>query len=301
MRLKGIFNRDGGTFKTTDMDAFHALAKTIFEDAGHQFDCEIVKGSEVKKAIEKTAETPDFDGMIVGGGDGTVSLAAGFLHGREKLLGVVPAGTMNLFARSLDISLDIEEALYELANGKTARVDMPTINGRPFIHQFSAGLHATMIKNREKIDYDSRLGKISASTRAWFDTMRELSELKVTYESERGKGEGEYALLGISNNRIHHNAVPFSDRPQGGKLGVYLVKASEFDNVVGVAFDYLTGHLEERDNTILFEVDRITIDFSDTNMDQSLDGDLMDVIDHAVIEQHPRALHVLVPQHSTLI
>ena len=301
MRLKGIFNRDGGTFKTTDMDAFHMLATDIFTDAGHEFDCDIVAGKEVKEAIEKIADGSGFDGMIVGGGDGTVSLAAGFLHGKEKLLGVVPAGTMNLFARSLGISLDIEEALQELANGKPARVDMPTINDRPFIHQFSVGMHATMIKNREKLDYDSRLGKISASTRAWFDTLRQVPDIRVKYQSDRGDGEGSFALLGISNNRIHHNAVPFSDRPQGGKLGVYLVKASDFDNVVGFAMDYLTGHLEDSENVTLFEVDRITLDFSATDMDQSLDGDLIEPIIHAVIEQHPRALHVIVPDGSNLV
>lgn len=300
MRLKGIFNRDGGTFKTTDMDAFHRLATDIFTDAGHEFDCDIVAGKDVKQAIAKTAEGSGFDGMIVGGGDGTVSLAAGFLHGKNKLLGVVPAGTMNLFARSLGISLDIEEALQELANGRPVRVDMPTINDRPFIHQFSVGLHATMIRNREKLDYDSRLGKISASTRAWFDTLRQVPNVRVKYQSDNGDGEGSFALLGISNNRIHNNPVPFSDRPQGGKLGVYLVKASYFENVVGFAMDYLTGHLEDSEHITLFEADRITLDFADSDMDQSLDGDLIDVIDHAVIEQHPGAVHVIVPDGSDL-
>lgn len=301
MRLKGIFNRDGGTFKTTDMDAFHKLATNIFTDAGHEFDCEIVKGSEVKRAIERIAEGFAFDGMIVGGGDGTVSLAAGALHGNEKLLGVVPAGTMNLFARSLGISLDIAYALEELANGKPASVDMPTINGRPFIHQFSAGLHATMIRNREKLDYGSRLGKISASTRAWFDSLKGLPELQLRYESERGAEEGRYALVGISNNRVHNNPVPFSDRPQGGKLGVYLARASAFDNVVSVALDYLAGRLEDCDNITMFETDRITLDFTDDSVDQSLDGDLVDeAIRHAVIEQHPRALQVIVPSGSGL-
>ncbi|WP_180897638.1 diacylglycerol/lipid kinase family protein [Martelella soudanensis] len=300
MRLKGIFNRDGGTFKTTDMDAFHKLATEIFTAAGHEFDCDIVEGKGVKQAIEKTAEGSGFDGMIVGGGDGTVSLAAGFLHGKDKLLGVVPAGTMNLFARSLGISFDIEEALEELANGRPVRVDMPTINDRPFIHQFSAGLHATMIRNREKLDYDSRLGKISASTRAWFDTLRTVPDVRVRYQSDHGDGEGSFALLGVSNNRIHNNAVPFSDRPQGGKLGVYLVKASDFDNMVGFAMDYLTGHLEDSENVTLFEAERITLDFASTDMDQSLDGDLIEVIGHAVIEQHPGALHVIVPADSDL-
>ncbi|AJY46402.1 diacylglycerol/lipid kinase family protein [Martelella endophytica] len=300
MHLKGIFNRDGGTFKTTDMDAFHEMATRIFTDAGHHFDCDIVSGNEVEDAIRSTADARSFDGMIVGGGDGTVSLATGVLYGHDKLLGVVPAGTMNLFARSIGLPLDIEDALSVLANGKPAKVDVATMNGRTFIHQFSAGLHATMIRNREGIEYSSRFGKISASTRAWIDSLMSVPEMHVRYESPERSGEGVFSLVGVSNNRIHSNALPFTDRPQGGVLAVYLVKAVELDTVAGLVMDFFAGHLENNENVIMFETDRIDIEFLEGTIDQSIDGDPLDEVRSVSLEQHPRAINVIVPADSEL-
>ncbi|PRX10442.1 UNVERIFIED_ORG: diacylglycerol kinase family enzyme [Martelella mediterranea] len=300
MRLKGIFNRDGGTFKTTDMDAFSGLASNIFRDAGHDFDCAVVRGSEIATTIRQTVDTAGFDGLIVGGGDGSISLAAGCMYGTDKLLGVVPAGTMNLFARSLGLPVDIGDALRALASGKPAHVDVPTMNGRPFIHQFSSGLHATMIRNREKLEYDSRLGKISASTRAWIDTLRAIPEISVSYECAEASGEGAFALVGVANNRIHGSPALFTDRPQGGKLVLYLLKAGEFDSVLGFALDYLGGQIENNENVRVIETEKLTLDFHTADIAQSFDGDPIDEVRHAVLEQHPRSLPVIVPADSRL-
>ena len=300
MRLKGIFNRDGGTFKTTDMDAFSDLAANIFRDAGHEFECAVVKGSEIADVIRKTVAAEGFDGMIVGGGDGSISLAAGAMYGTDKHLGVIPAGTMNLFARSLGLPVDIEEALKALASGKPAHVDVPTMNGRPFIHQFSAGLHATMIRNREQFDYGSRLGKISASTRAWIDTLRTIPEINLAYDCAEASGEGAFALVGVANNRIHGNATLFTDRPQGGKLALYLLKAQEFDSVLGFALDYLSGRIEDSENVMVVETEKLTLDFRSHGIAQSFDGDSIKEVRHAVLEQHPRSLSVIVPADSRL-
>lgn len=300
MRFKGIFNRDGGTFKTTDMTAFHDLATQVFTDAGHRFDCDIVSGRDIADAIGATADASDYDGMIVGGGDGTVSLATGSIYGKDKLLGVVPAGTMNLFARSLGLPLDIEGALTVLASGKPAKVDLATMNGRTFVHQFSAGLHASMISSRDRMDYSSRLGKISVSTRAWLDSLRAIPQLKLRYTSREKSGEGVFSMIGVSNNRIHGNALPFTDRPQGGVLAVYLVKALEIDTAIGFALDYISGSLEDSEQVILFETEAVELEFLDKDIDQAIDGDSLDPVRHVTLEQHPRAINVIVPADSAL-
>src|SRR5690348_16719265 len=49
--------------------------------------------------------TPDL--LIVGGGDGTLSLAARHLAHRDVALGVLPLGTTNNFARTLAIPLNV--------------------------------------------------------------------------------------------------------------------------------------------------------------------------------------------------
>ena len=44
MRFIGVFNRDGGTFRSRDMEAFCQSARDIFASAGHELDCRIVDG-----------------------------------------------------------------------------------------------------------------------------------------------------------------------------------------------------------------------------------------------------------------
>jgi YegS/Rv2252/BmrU family lipid kinase len=69
------------------------------------------------------------DLVVVGGGDGTVAEAVGHLAHRDIALGVLPLGTTNNFARSLELPLDLPGAVRTLAvgrpdAGKVADVDV---------------------------------------------------------------------------------------------------------------------------------------------------------------------------------
>ncbi len=79
--------------------------KTVFRKAGHDFDAVIFSGGEIVPAMERAARRDDIDGIVAGGGDGTISAAASIAWKNGVALGVVPAGTMNLFARSLRVRL----------------------------------------------------------------------------------------------------------------------------------------------------------------------------------------------------
>ena len=103
------------------------------------------------------------DVVLAGGGDGTVSAAAAALMGKKKALAILPAGTMNLFARGLGIPLSLDAAVEAFADGEVRPVDMASANGRPFVHQFSIGMHAKMVGVRDKMEFGSRLGKMRAS------------------------------------------------------------------------------------------------------------------------------------------
>ena len=90
MKLKAVFNRDGGTFKTTDMDAYCARAEDVFRAAGHDISASVVAGREVVERLEQAAGEDGLDGLIAGGGDGTISAAAGIAWRAGIPLGVVP-------------------------------------------------------------------------------------------------------------------------------------------------------------------------------------------------------------------
>ena len=155
-------------------------------------------------------------------GDGTVSAAAASLMDSGKVLAILPAGTMNLFARSLGIPLDLQLALQSFATGHIQAVDIATANGRPFVHQFSIGMHAKMVHLRESMDFASRLGKIRASCRAAYDTLLDPPAMHVALTIDGAEIRTRSSAIGISNNLFGEGHLPYADRPDGGVLGVYV-------------------------------------------------------------------------------
>ncbi len=207
MKLRAVFNRDGGTFKTTDMERYCAEATGIFAKAGHDLTCTVAAGQDIMSELERAAGEAGVEGLIAGGGDGTISAAAGVAWKAGIPLGVVPAGTMNLFSRSLKLPLDIWKVLDALAQSSVQSVDIGTVNGRPFVHQFSAGLHARMVRMRDAMTYASRLGKITANTRAALGVMFNPPDFDVVYDMD-GDGRNEHrhvSAISVSNNPFGAN------------------------------------------------------------------------------------------------
>ena len=107
MRFAAVLNRDGGTLRTIDIDAFASRMRETLEAAGHSVTIEIVSSDELEQALDKAA-AGRADVVLAGGGDGTVSAAAARLMDKKKALAILPAGTMNLFARSLGLPLTLD-------------------------------------------------------------------------------------------------------------------------------------------------------------------------------------------------
>src|SRR5262245_20194101 len=98
MRFTAVLNRDGGILRTTDLTAFAERMRATLERHHHRLDVEIVGAAAIEAALTRAAASRS-DVVIAGGGDGTVSAAAAALMRKRKALAVLPAGTMNLFAR----------------------------------------------------------------------------------------------------------------------------------------------------------------------------------------------------------
>jgi YegS/Rv2252/BmrU family lipid kinase len=82
--------------------------------------------------------------VLAVGGDGTVNEVALGLVGSPAALGIVPVGSGNGLARALRIPLRPAEALAALESGARRRIDVGTINGRPFLNVAGAGFDAAV-------------------------------------------------------------------------------------------------------------------------------------------------------------
>ncbi len=91
--------------------------------------------------------------VVAFGGDGLIGAVAGALRGGEGLLGVLPGGRGNDFARALGIPLDPRAACDVLATGTTRSLDLGEVDGRTFVGIASCGIDAdaNRIANRSKL------------------------------------------------------------------------------------------------------------------------------------------------------
>ncbi len=87
-------------------------------------------------------KTQDYTDAIAVGGDGTVNHIAKSLLGTGIRLGIVPIGSGNGLARSLALSMQIEQVVKQIVEGRTAVIDSGTVNGIPFFCTSGVGFDA---------------------------------------------------------------------------------------------------------------------------------------------------------------
>ncbi len=298
MNLVAVFNRDGGTFRTTDTDAYCARAAKTFEDAGHRIECHVVSGKDVVSTMQRAASISGVEGLIAGGGDGTISAAADIAWSNGLTLGIVPAGTMNLFARSLKLPLDIWTVLDVLAQGKVQQVDIASANGKSFVHQFSAGLHARMVRYRNSMTFGSRLGKIRASTRAAFGVMFNPPEFEVEFNAGGAAGHRKVSAISVSNNEFGQDPLLVAPDVTGGHLGFYIADPLTPAGVAHLAFDILRGRLKENEAVTAMTTTEVELHFPRERHDVRcvIDGELLPMDRDVILRIHAGELKVLVPR-----
>lgn len=297
MHIVAIFNRDGGTLRTMDLDAFSATAKEVFERHGHVLDCEIVSGDKVEARLRVAATTKGVDAMLAAGGDGTISAAAGIAFATGMPLAVLPAGTMNLFARALKVPLGLPEALEAIAAGEIGVVDIATANDRPFVHQFGVGIHARLVRIREGMSYGSRVGKMLASLRAIAAAAVNPPEFEAELHTRRGMEKRRVSGIAVSNNPLGEGQI-HADRLDAGVLGVYVASPVSTSALIKLAADVFLGSWRASPMVSEKEVGEVTLHFPKRKRGALavIDGELIKLDRSVVLKVHPGALKVILPK-----
>jgi diacylglycerol kinase family enzyme len=297
MRFVAVLNRDGGTLRTTDLDAFAERIVSTLGDAGHEATVRIVRGDEIVSALDKAARQRGIDVVMAGGGDGTISAAAARLMGGKKALAVLPAGTMNLFARSIGVPLGLDEAVAAFATAEVRPVDIALANGRPFIHQFSIGMHAKMVQLREKMDFGSRFGKMRASAKATYYTLKNPPSINARLRIGEAETKVKTTGIGVTNNLFGEGHLPYADHPDGGVLGIYVTAASDRNELLRFFFNMARGRWHANPHVDIYQATtmQISLPLRATRLKCVIDGELAKLERETTIEIMPKSLRVLAP------
>ncbi|HKD77794.1 MAG TPA: diacylglycerol kinase family protein, partial [Ktedonobacterales bacterium] len=144
MRARLILNPEAWQSLSGAMTVDHIVA--ILRGYGIAADMSLISPEHSGAQLAAEAVKEGYDTIIAGGGDGTAHEVVAGMHGSHIPLGILPLGTMNNLAYSLNIPDDIEGACAIIAAGKIHRIDLGMVNGhKPFVEIVSVGIEAALI------------------------------------------------------------------------------------------------------------------------------------------------------------
>ncbi len=120
-------------------------AKRYLQEAGFRLSCYEIKDPARLPEVVAHAVKSGAKFVIVGGGDGTISSVVGYVARRDVVLGILPLGTGNSFARTIGLPLSLKGAVDNLINGKVVDVDLGIKNGDYFANLASIGFNAQVV------------------------------------------------------------------------------------------------------------------------------------------------------------
>ncbi|WP_181704720.1 diacylglycerol kinase family protein [Chthonobacter rhizosphaerae] len=297
MKIRVFLNRHSGTMRSLGIEAAERVIIPELERAGHAVTVEGVTGESLAQRLDAVVAEAKAGGgpkaVVIGGGDGSVSTAAGRLAGTGVALGVLPLGTMNLFARSLGMPIDFEEAVRTLATAEPRPADIAEVNGRLFIHQLGFGVQPHMARVRRRALVGGKAGKLFATARALFTVFRRPRVMRLTLVEDGTETPVAATGLVVSNSLYGAGHLPFADDPADGRLGVYVCTSRAFGDLLQLTTAVVRGTWRDDPRISVTSATDLVIKGRSSTLAVTVDGELERVDLPARVMKRPGALTVL--------
>lgn len=242
------------------------------------------------KAMARLGVDEGFRVIVAAGGDGTINEVVNGMGGSRAMLGILPAGTMNVFAMELGIPSSLDAAWRIIEEGHVRRIDLPVADGEYFVQLAGAGLDAEVVRNTP-LDSKKMLGPLSYVLSLAQLTARKPPQihLKLGDGMER---EGCFVLIG--NGRYYGGPLMLfkNAKLDDGLLDVVIFKNQSPWDTMRYIHAILTGSHEKLDDVEYLQTPSVSLS-SKSPVSVELDGEIAGRLPRH-FSLRPRGLNVLV-------
>lgn len=266
----------------------------------HGLPTEVTTTARIGHALELTREAvaAGREMVIAAGGDGTLNDVIQGLAGSTTALGVLPMGTVNVWAREIGIPLGGTEARQVLLQGVRRQVDLGRAGVRYFLMMAGVGLDAEVVKRVERnwlkrvglkmLDYIATTGSLSLT--------QQPAKLTLSVAGQRRKMNALMVVIG--NTRLYGGAMQFTRRAvaDDGLLDVVVIGGGGWARRAGV---FLRAFLHRPSLGPDVRYDRVRSIRLESRppLPVQVDGDIIGSLP-MTFTVAPGALWVMVPRHA---
>ena len=293
MRAEVIINTASGT--TTREDLQREIEQA-FGAEGLDARVHMVQVGEDINHLAQQAANSNAEIIVAGGGDGTLNSVASAVVGTDKVFGVLPLGTLNHFAKDMQIPLELDEAVKTIARGRTVEVDVGEFNGRIFLNNSSLGLYPSIVRERQK---QERLGyrKWPAFVWAAWSVLMRYPFLDLRLEADGKAVATRTPFLFVGNNRYEMETLNIGGRSalDAGALSLYLTHQTGRLGLIRLAWRALFGGLKQEKDFMALTTEELSIETKKKRLRVAMDGEVTVVEPPLRYRIRKKALKVRVP------
>ena len=242
--------------------------------------------AQAERAVEQGYET-----IVAAGGDGTVNEVVNGIGTAPVTLGILPMGTVNVFAMELGIPFGLDAAWRVIRARHTRHIDLASANDHYFVQMAGIGFDAQVVKENNRTT-KKMLGPFSYLLTATKVSVARPAKLRVITHG-RTVAEGSFVLVG--NGRYYGG--PFSvfrgADSQDGLLHVCVFRGSDPVSIIRYLRGALFGSVASFSDVEYFKAKNLVVE-ADREVPLEADGEL---IGHSPVKFaiRPRKLRVLAP------
>lgn len=290
--IEVIINAGSGSVES---EATKNQLTELFENEGVEANVHLAKnGKEIVSLAKKFADS-EAEIIVAGGGDGTINAVAKEVLRKNKILGVLPLGTLNNFSKDLQIPQNIEEAVQVIAENNLKIIDVGEVNGSIFVNNSSIGLYPQIVKRREKKQQRLGWGKWRAAFWAALNILKRSPFFAVRLKTGKEIRIVRTPFVFVGNNEYEMDFFNIGRREKldDGKLSVYFLHRSGRKGLFLLVLRTLFGRLRQTKDFEAINVEEITIETKKKRILVAFDGEIKMLETPLLYKTHPKALRVI--------
>jgi diacylglycerol kinase (ATP) len=236
--------------------------------------------------ILEIASGHSWDGILIGGGDGSINMVADAVKDLDIPLGIVPLGSANGLAACLGIS-SVTDTIEAVKQQRVRSIDVLTINGRLCLHLADFGFNAALVKKFEQGNERGMIAYVKNSFGEFLQSKPYFFELQI----DENHHAIEAKMLVIANgDRYGTQALINPDSAiDDGLFEIVAINPVGIDQIIGLSVAMFTGKAHETDSFRKWSLKKAIVKNPD-RADFQLDGEVVKNTQSVEVICHPRKL-----------
>lgn len=254
------------------------------------------KGTDLA-ALAARAVAERFDLIVAAGGDGTQAAVADAVAGSNAVMGVIPSGTFNYFARDLGVGGTPDQAIATLLAARVTTAHIGDLNGKTFLNNVSFGAYPEILERREATYRRWGRSRVAAywAVIAALWNLRRPMRLDISVGGEDRHHETALAFVAKSAFQLESFGLDGGDAIREGHFALLIARAKRPWPLIGAALRLAFGRTAKGDDFEMIVADQITIATRPNRQLVAHDGEKTRMTGPFVMSVRRDALRVLVP------